>query len=877
MDIIIPHTNTDLDALGAAVGAQVLYPQASIVLPGSAGPLAAEFISLHRYYVRVKKARDIDLGQVKRAIVVDTADPARLGPLAAVRAHAEIHLYDHHPAEPDDLEGTLEVRDLVGATCTLLAELIEEAGAPLSPVQATAMLLGIYADTGSLTHAGTTDRDARAAGFLLSKGANLRAVDRFIQGALTPAQQALLRQLQEQGRWLTVRGARIRIVEGETAEYVGGLALTVHKLLEIQPAHALFAVVRMGERVYLVGRSEVPWVDVGQVLSRFGGGGHAGAASAVVRGSAGAEVAARLEAALDELVQRPLMARDVMSSPVKTIEETKPVREAERLMLRHGHSGLPVVDESGRLTGMISLRDLEKAQRHGYPNMPVKGIMVHKVYTTGPDTPLDELQDLMVTKDVGRVPVVEGESMVGIVTRSDLLEQLYGGPAPRWHRRLYTATAAPGPGDDPGADRVQDAVRTLPQAVRDLLVRAGQVAERQGVSAYAVGGFVRDLLIGRPNLDIDITVEGDVPTYAGALAELLGGRVQEVPRFRTAHIYLDAPLPDMPSRIDVATARREFYEHAAALPVVEHAALREDLYRRDFSINAMAIPLGPKGPAGLIDFFGGWQDLQDRQIRILHTLSFVEDPTRILRAVRFSHRYGFTLESETARCAREAVAQGFMDRVAIERLRNELILMWKEPRSGAAMGTLKRLGVLGKLLPAVDARFDGELQALLDGYEDLAATAPELYAEATPWLGKLMLLLHRLPLQDGVRMANRLKLRREQAQPLLHVLAFWRAAHDVATARRPDRGEIVRTLAQWDPDGLLLLCLRGGADRVLPYWREWRHVRLAITGADLIAAGVRAGPRIGRILTRVLRDRLDGRAPDRQSQMALALRYAKEV
>lgn len=877
MEIIVPHTNTDLDALGAAVGAQVLYPHAVIVLPGTPGPLAADFISLHRSYVRVKKAREIDLSQVTRAIVVDTADSDRLGALAPLRDRVEIHLYDHHPEEPHDLEGRLEVRDLVGATCTLLAELIEEAGAPLTPVQATAMLLGIYADTGSLTHASTTPRDARAAGFLLSRGANLRAVDRFIQGTLSPAQQALLHQLREHGRWVTVRGARIRVVEAETAEYVGGLALTLHKLLEVEPAHALFAIVRMGDRVHLVGRSDVPWVDVGRIAARFGGGGHASAASAVAKGATLAEVNAQLEAALQAEVAPPVMARDVMSAPVKTILETKSVREAERLMLRHGHSGLPVTGDTGQLTGVISLRDIEKARRHGYEAIPVKGIMIRRVYTVTPDTPLDEVQDLMVVKDIGRVPVIEGDALVGIVTRSDLLGQVYGGPAPRWHRRLYAPTAGSGAvEEEPGAERVRAAMAALPAAIGHLLAQAGQVAERQGVTAYAVGGFVRDLLIGRPNLDIDIAIEGDGLAFARTFAEQLGGRIQEVPRFSTAHIYLDAPEPHMPSRIDIATARREFYEHAAALPVVEHAALREDLYRRDFSINAMAVPLGPTGPLGLVDFFGGWQDLQDRQIRILHTLSFVEDPTRILRAVRFAHRYDFRLEEETASCAKEAVAQGFLDRVSIERLRNELILMWKEPKSGAAMATLSELGVLRKLLPEVDAHDAGVPAALLDGYEGLAATMPDIYDEATPWLGKLMLLLHRLPLKEGVRAAGRLKLRREQTQPLLHVLTTWRMALDVVTGRSSGRAEVVRTLSDWPPDGLLMLSKLGGSARVIRFWREWRHVKLAITGADLIAAGLPAGPVIRRVLARVLSDRLEGQVPDPESQLALALRYAHE-
>jgi tRNA nucleotidyltransferase (CCA-adding enzyme) len=874
LEIIIPHVNTDLDALGAAVGAQVLSPRAAIVLPGSPGPLAADFISLHRYYVRVRSAREIDLASVTRAIVVDTSDPDRLGPLKGVTERAEVHLYDHHPPEPDDLQPSLEVREMVGATCTLIAELIEEAGAPLTPVQATAMLLGIYADTGSLNHMGTTERDARAAAFLLSQGANLRAVGRFIQGTYTPDQQALLHQLQTRGRWLTVRGARIRLVTADCADYVLGMALVVHRLLQIQPAHSLFAVVKMGSRIYLVGRSEVPWVDTGKVMAVFGGGGHAQAASAVVKGATMAGVIERLEAVLAEQVAQPPLARDIMTAPVKTILQSLPVREAERLMLRYGHSGLPVVDEAGALAGMISLRDVDRARRHDYAHVPVKGMMVHRVVTVPPEMPVDEVQDLMLQNDVGRLPVVEGRNLVGIITRSDLLGQVYGGPPPRWHRTLYEAPGPARRSHDPAAREVSRAVEHATAALQDLFRTAGAVAEEVGVSVYAVGGFVRDLLLGRPNLDLDIVAEGNGIRYAGALAAALGGRVTEVPRFQTAHIYLDGESTEIPSRIDVATARREYYEHAAALPLVEHADLREDLYRRDFSINAMAIPLGPEGPGGLVDFFGGWQDLQNRQIRILHSLSFVEDPTRILRAVRFAARYGFVLEPETARCALEAIREGFLDRVSVERRRNELLLMLQEPHTAAAMAGLQELGMLKHLLPG--ARLDEELRNLLARVEQLPDELPDLAAEAPLWPVKLAVMLHRLPLAEGLKAATQLKLRRDDARLLVHTLSNWRIAADAMLSVGLNRAEVVRVLADWPPAGLLFLALVAGPEPVRQYWRQWRHLRLAITGTDLIDAGIPAGPMIGRILARVLADRLDGQAPAREEQLARALRYAQE-
>lgn len=876
MQIIVPHTNTDLDALGAAVGAQVLYPKAVILLPGPPNPRTGEFISLHRYNLRVCNPRDIDLKSVTRAIVVDTADPARLGPLQEAASRAEVHLFDHHPPEPSDLQGSLEVRDLVGATCTLLAELIEESGARITPMQATAMLLGIYADTGSLTLMGTTDRDARAAAYLLSRGANLRVMSRLLQSALNRDQHALLQQLQTHTRWIQVNGARIRLLSGETPDYVGGLSLVVHRLQELTPAPALFAAVKMLDRVHLVGRSEVPWVNAGDVLSAFGGGGHASAASAVVKGAEARAVLDGLEGVLQEKVSPPPAARDIMSSPVKAIASDKPAREAERLMLRYGHTGLPVVDQAGGLQGIVSLRDVEKARRHGLMHAPVKGLMVRRVVTVSPETPLDEIQALMIEKDIGRVPVVADGNLVGIISRSDLLGMLYGGPAPRWHRTLYAGGGqARLPEEDDGAPPAfREGLAAIPPEVMDLLCAAGTVAEQVGVPVFAVGGFVRDMLMQRPNLDLDLVVEGDGLLFARALGHALSARVVEVPRFGTAHLYLPSPTEGRPDRIDVATARREYYEHAAALPLVEHADLREDLYRRDFSINAMAARLGPEGPTGLLDFFGGLHDLEAGQIRVLHTLSFVEDPTRILRAVRFARRYGFALDPETYDLARRATQEGFLRRVSMERLRHELVLILQERFSGGALALLADLGVLSELLPGVT--IDDEARELLDRVDIAEREARWLGIEAEAWLVKLIALLARLPEEGGIAAAQRLKLRREATQAALHALEHWRDAVALLAAPEADPGTMVSVLREMPPEGLVLLHLLGGAGPVRRYWLQWRNVKLSITGKDLLAAGVPAGPSVRRVLDRVLADRLAGRAPDRDSQLSLAVRYAEE-
>lgn len=877
MEIILPHTNTDLDALGAAVGARLLYPEAKIVLPGAVGPQVTEFLSLHRYALRTLTWRDVPAASVTRAIVVDTADRERLGAFDQLSPNVELHLYDHHPPEPDDLSGSLEVRASTGAAATLFAELLEEAGAAPTPFEATAMLLGIYADTGSLSLGNTTDRDARAAAFLLQHGANLRVVDRFAKSPLTGEQQELLDAWRSSTRQIQIRGSRIALLTATMPGYVHGVAIVVQLLQELLTAHAVIGIVALGNKVHVIGRSEVPWIDVGQLCTAFGGGGHAAAASAVVKGEPIEAVVARVESLLEVGVGPCPTAGDLMSHPVKMVQLERTAEQARRLMLRYGHSGLPVADDEGRLAGMISLRDVEKAERHGLTHAPVRGLMARQVVTVTPETPIHRVQELMLEKDIGRVPVVVGERLVGILSRTDLLGLLYGGPAPRWHEMLYR----PGKQQDPESTEALARLAAMNETLQGFLHQAGAVAAAAGQKVYLVGGFVRDLLLDRPNLDLDLVVEGDGQRFARRLGEVLGARVEAVERFGTAHIYLptivEHPLilPEaeggagpvgltaqgMPDRIDVATARREYYAHPGALPEVEGAALHEDLYRRDFTINAMAVRLGADGPEALVDFFGGAADLAHGLIRILHSLSFVEDPTRIIRAVRFAHRYDFQLASETEACARRAIEDGFLGRVSGPRIRQELYLLLREERSGTALRRLDDLGVLQVLFPGVAVP--------VESLDDDAAFA----ALAEPWLAKLAILLADLPAEEGLKALAFLRLRREEQEPIAKALNEWRTVAEALPDASPSQA--VALLAGWGDAGLSVLRAKGFCDIIDVYTREWRTIRLAISGDDLLALGIPRGRRIGAILEAVLTERLEGRAPDRASQLALAQRLAE--
>ena len=366
-----------------------------------------------------------------------------------------------------------------------------------------------------------------------------------------------------------------------------------------------------------------------------------------------------------------------MSSPVRTIRPETTIAEAQRILLRYGHSGLSVVDTQGQLVGIISRRDLDIALHHGFSHAPVKGYMTTNLKTITPDTTLPQIEALMVTYDIGRLPVLENEQLVGIVTRTDVLRELH-----QWNRMQRT-------GEQGTWKRVCRQVYQLNTELRNrlapqlwqLLTKASQAAEKRGWHLYLVGGAVRDLLLAEKaagNLmikDIDLVVDGfHKSADVGAGVELAKALQQLYPTarleihgaFQTAALLWHKD-PELDSLwVDIATARTEFYPYPAANPEVEASSIRQDLYRRDFTINAMALRLTSPRAGELLDFFGGLLDLQAKQIRVLHANSFIEDPTRIYRGVRFAVRFGFQIEPQTEDYIRYAINSGVYDRTTQE-------------------------------------------------------------------------------------------------------------------------------------------------------------------------------------------------------------------
>ena len=705
MKAIIAHPNLDFDALASMVAAQKLYPGAALVTVGKLRSCVKDFIAIHGEFIEIRNY--IDKKDIDTLIMVDTRSRKRLNDFSKVLDNEDVSVivYDHHEDADADVPGAEIHYETVGANVTQLVERIREKGISLSAQEATALALGIYDDTGSLCYTSTTVRDMLAAAWLLEQGANLAVIAEYTEGSLSGEQSELFHILLRQNRIVTVEGKDILIATADRDNFVSDLSVLTMKLKDTFSVDAVFTVVRMENRIYLVGRSSLKEISVRDILAPYGGRGHLMAASAMLKDISRpvSEIAGELTDSLPKYISPSLRVRDIMTTPVKTISADITVNEVGEYMIRYGHSGYPVMDQ-GKLMGIITHRDVEKCKYHGLGNVPVKGYMSHHVQTVSPDMSVEEVRSLMVEHNVGRVPVMENGELVGIVTRTDFLEMIYGNEVNPQHLTYRKRTG--------GKDCINllDALeKTLPKQMFYILGRIASLADQEGISAFLVGGLVRDLLMERRSVDLDIVVEGDGIAFAEKVATMVEGTVSSYPKFGTATVVINGVV-----KIDIAGARTEFYEYPAAKPQVEMSTLKQDLFRRDFTVNAMALSLNYESIGLLIDYYNGCEDLKEKKIRVLHNLSFVEDPTRIVRALRFKARYGFELSSETEGFARKAVEDGVLENLSRRRLWHEMYLALQESCAYEILDSMNDYGIWEYLFPdyPFQPEWEGEFEMI---------------------------------------------------------------------------------------------------------------------------------------------------------------------
>ena len=854
MKLITTHLSADFDAFAAAVCAVRLFPDHRVLFPGSQEAAVRRFLAEQPVEYPEVRLREARRQRLEHVVVVDTRNPRRLGEAWDLirRDEPEIVLIDHHVEEDEALGADEVVAAEAGATCTVVAGLFRERGIEPTPLEASLLLMGIYEDTGGLSFRDTTPEDLRSAAWLLESGGSLAQVRRWVLRGLEPSQFELLNRLLEGTHEVILHGVPVSIATVEVDRYHEEAAYVVHRWMETFDLPVAVALLVQPPHINIILRSQVPGLHLGRVAQRFGGGGHPTAASARVTDRMAVEVREELIRALDEELPPPVTAREVALAHIFTVPAFFTVDQAKERMNHLRVNALPVEEPMGeRFVGLVTRQILDQALAHGLGDRPVSTVMQPEVPTVPGDTPVEELRDLFLERNFRFVVVEEEGRPVGIVTRMELF------------RRLFELQHAAGGTLDNrirGVRQVTQSVarllrEVLPVWVQEVLHEARAVAEARGEQAYLVGGVVRDLLLERPNEDVDLVVEGDGIAFARELAQRTEGKVHPHEPFLTAVVTLPSG-----HTVDVASARTEFYRTPAALPEVETSLIRQDLYRRDFTINALAVALSGDRFGTLVDFFGGRKDLQHKEIRVLHSLSFIDDPTRAIRAVRYARRLGFTIAADTRHLIATALREGVFDRLSGQRLRGELALLLAEPHPPASLAMLAELGLLEALVPGLawDAGVEAfmmEVQGVVRWYElERLGPVPE------PWFLYLgALALHGGP-EATAQLADRLALAGASRRTFVALPGTVEKLEEAAKGGLA-RSERVRAVEAADTAALLLAM--AGLDRE----ERWRladaaeaaaRVRPPVRGRDLLQAGVPPGPHVGRAIQQARDALVDG-------------------
>lgn len=864
MEVILTHNNADFDAIASQLAAHKLNPQAVPILPLRLNRNVAEFLALYKNGLPYVAWHDAKIRKITHIILTDT----QVRPdIRGASPKTPTLIIEHHPQERPLAPHETWRGEIIGAVTTLLVEDIQAQHIPLSTLEATVMMLGIYSDTGMLTYGGTTVRDVRAVAWLMEQGAVLDTVRKFLTSPLDDTQQALFQTLLQHTETRLIHGYTVSMCHAVVPHTVDGINSVTHRLKDVLDPTAIFVMVEMPRLIQLVCRSADDALNVGEVAALFGGGGHPRASAAAIENMTLEAVQGQIWAHLVEHVKPMVRVGDLMSYGVQTVRADERIKDLLPRIHRIGHEGYPVLNAEGRVVGLLTRRDADRAIEHGLTKAVVSEVMQAGEVSLSPDDGVSALEQLIVNSGWGQIPVIDDGKLLGIVTRTDLIKH--------WVK-VHPSTPAP----QPHISELQ-LVTTLGHDTARLVQIVVEMAQSTAQNVYLVGGVVRDLLLKRGNKDVDFVVEGDAIGFARTLCTRYGGELNGFAPFGTAKWLLSAEtattlglaFEHLPHHLDFATARNEFYMHPTALPTVYRGSIKLDLGRRDFTLNTLAVQVSPTAAYGrILDYYGGLTDLEAGFIRVLHSLSFVDDPTRILRAVRFSHRLGFTIEPRTEELITHALPM--LARVTGERVRNELTLLFKELMPEEAIIRLLKMGVLEAIHPHF-ARLHGTslpawLARVRQPHPQWASDSNALY-----WHVLMASLPETLIQEVGGRLLigqNTLTTMRQAAYIAQH-------AKLGASNARPS--ELVALLEHRAPIALLTAWLiRDDAtarEQLATFVEKWQYVKSITNGHTLQEMGLAPSAHYRRILAKLRQGWLDGTLRTAEEEQALLYELVKEI
>ena len=858
MDIVYLTEGADLDALASAYGITLLNDKAKILFPNGYSTTVRLATNIFKEIIENKKIFPEEIKKIDKLYIVDSHNLDE--PLKKLKDRltdkTEIFIYDHHPID-EKKEGVNYIIKNYGSATTITVEEIRERGINISSDEATLLALGIYEDTGSFKYNITKPQDLLATAFLLEKGANLKIIRKVLEKGITEEQLNVIKQLTDNIQYLFAEGKKIIISTAYTKKYIPDISSKIGLIRPFQEADAFFALINTSGKVSIIGRSRDKSINVGNILSYLGGGGHISAGSATIKGLTTYEVKNYLESIILGKLYKNKQIKDIMARNVKLFSEDLKISDIKNQL--KGQQIILVKDKNNKFSGIVYTKTLNEAIKLKKENLTLSNFVIDDIITFTPDMNITEAEKYLINSSQEIFPVLKNGNVVGLVSRGFLLKAIHG--------QIFSAEKDSFISRERIKPKVVNYINRLrqfiPKDTLEKLEKLGEVAQELGYRAYIVGGIVRDIVMGRKNLDIDILVEGDARELAKRFAKRYGYKVNIYGEFLTAQVILSEY-----EKWDFATARTEIYEYAGAYPKVKRATLKEDLYRRDFTINTLAIEITKDNFGNLIDYFNGLKDIKDKVIRILKQLSFIEDPIRILRAVRFAGRFGFKLGKATEKLLKLAIDEEILKVASPHRVNQELKYIFNEEKVLEIINLMNKYKILHQLIP--EYKHTKDRIVILTKVKELITTYKLIFNfEADKIYLYLNALLYHLPFDISYKFLEKYGFVNKK-----ELFEQFYELKDKLKKLPPNDSDLYDIIKNVDRNVLIFISAYFDLDlpeRILKILNKEDEKKLILSGKDLINLGLKPSPEFKRILEDIFKSYLDNKINTKEE----ALNYVK--
>ena len=860
MQVIFISEGADLDALSTAFGITLINPEAKILLPDA---VSSSFRLAVKRFENKLKDKMIKINDLKKINVLYLADTnnykAALKKLSDfIDENTKVIIYDHHPIRsklPKNIEKHIKK---TGSASTIVVYQLKRNKIQLSSDDATILILGIYEDTGNFTYNTTTEKDLRAAAYLIEKGADLETVKNIIEERIDQQQISIIHQLVENLQYFFLKNKKIIFSFAYSDRYIPDISGFLHMIKPLQEADAFFVMINEKGKTSIIARSKRKEIDVGKIMSYLGGGGHFAAASATVKGLTVQEIKNYIESVLLSEAYKEKTISEFMSREIITVNKDTQIQEIKEELDKA--PVVFVVDKKGKFLGIALSRVLKESLRHGIKDVKIENFIIDSIITFEPSTRLSEAEKTITTSSQEYFPVLENGKPVGVINRTYIIKILHGQVFDS-EKDIFISRERIKP---KFLNFEKNLRKYLPDHIITHLEEIGKLSKKLGYSTYLVGGIVRDIVMSKKSLDIDLIVEGDAVKLSKEYAKLKKIPVHTFEEFMTAQLTLETG-----EKIDLATARKETYTHPGAYPKVEKATIKEDLYRRDFTINTLAIEI-TEGKFGiLIDFFNGLKDIKDRMIRILHQLSFIEDPIRILRALRFAGRLGFKLGKPTEKLLKLAVDEDMLSVAPAGRINIELNYSLNEEKVIDILMLMNRYRVLHSLIP--DFYMDEKREEILNRLRDTIISFEMFFGIKIDRVSNYLLaLMYHLPFDISYKI-----LQKYHFSKSVKFFEEYLDARDLFQKIPRKDSQLYKKIKFIKKDILVYICASSDielSERIIRILKKEEEKDLLLSGKDLKEMGIPPSPVYKKILDDVFKKYLDGEIKTKKE----AVEYVKK-